>query len=143
MILPMESDAARGWTPGKPTVFLGTPANEVLSDVLAGRPMDRILLEMRPAAIFDVTFVRSRAPAANGVSPPEAAPLPAWSTSAPELLFLTQTVMFAPYSVVGDSFRAGHAADPVADGLWVVAQETARTIVGRQAVAALAARDPR
>ena len=30
MILPMEGDAARGWTPGKPTVFLSTPANEVL-----------------------------------------------------------------------------------------------------------------
>ena len=32
---------------------------------------------------------------------------PRWSTSARELLFLSQTVMFAPYSVVGDSFRAG------------------------------------
>ena len=29
MILPMEGDAAKGWTAGKPTVFLGTPANEV------------------------------------------------------------------------------------------------------------------
>ncbi len=28
MILPMEGDAARGWTPGKPTVFLSTPATE-------------------------------------------------------------------------------------------------------------------
>ena len=30
MILPMEGDAARGWTPGKPTVFLSTPANEAM-----------------------------------------------------------------------------------------------------------------
>ena len=28
MILPMEGDAARGWTPGTPTVFLSTPAVE-------------------------------------------------------------------------------------------------------------------
>ena len=28
MILPMEGDATRGWTPGKPTMFLGTPAAE-------------------------------------------------------------------------------------------------------------------
>jgi Tol biopolymer transport system component len=28
MILSIEGDAARGWTPGKPTVFLSTPANE-------------------------------------------------------------------------------------------------------------------
>ena len=28
MILPMEGDAARGWTAGTPTVFLGTPADE-------------------------------------------------------------------------------------------------------------------
>ena len=45
MILSMEGDAARGWTPGKPTVFLSTPANEHGADVLAGRPMDRVLLE--------------------------------------------------------------------------------------------------
>ena len=29
MILPMEGDAAKGWTAGTPTVFLGTPATEV------------------------------------------------------------------------------------------------------------------
>jgi Tol biopolymer transport system component len=45
MILPMEGDAARGLTPGKPTVFLSTPAIRVDADVLAGRPMDRVLLE--------------------------------------------------------------------------------------------------
>ena len=28
MLMPMAGDAARGWTPGAPTVFLSTPGNE-------------------------------------------------------------------------------------------------------------------
>ena len=35
MMLPMEGDAVRGWTPGTPTVFLATPAIEVLPKLLA------------------------------------------------------------------------------------------------------------
>ena len=45
MILPMEGDAARGWTPGKPTVFLEHAGDRGGADVLAGRPMDRVPLE--------------------------------------------------------------------------------------------------
>ena len=45
MILPMEGDDPQGLTPGKPTVFLGTPGDPGVSDVLAGRPLDRLLVE--------------------------------------------------------------------------------------------------
>ncbi len=72
MILPMEGDAARGLVPGKPTVFLSTPSNEAESDVLAGRPMDRLTPRTRPAATMS-TCVRFQAPAANGGSPRKAA----------------------------------------------------------------------
>ena len=44
MILPLEGDAAHGWTPGTPTAFLSTPARRIRSDVLAGWPLDRVQL---------------------------------------------------------------------------------------------------
>jgi len=108
MILPMEGDDARGWKPGKPTVFLSTPANEVYpmfspdgrwvayasTEVIAG-PND---VYVRP---FPGPGGKWRVSTEGGV-------YPRWSTTTHELLFLNNQskVMFAPYAVVGDSFRA-------------------------------------
>ncbi len=45
MILPMEGDATRGWTPGTPTVISEHAGQRSDADVLAGRPLDRVRLE--------------------------------------------------------------------------------------------------
>jgi serine/threonine-protein kinase len=108
MILPMEDDAARGWTSGKPTVFLGTPANE-------GYPMFSsdgrwiAYFSNEAGGIFDV-YVR---PFPNPGGPWRVSTgggsNPQWSTTSHELLFLAASrskVMVTPYAIVGDSFRA-------------------------------------
>ena len=109
MILPMEGDAARGWTPGKPTVFLSTPAHEVLPMFSPdGRWIAYFSNEVAAPASM-CTCVRSPAPAARWRVSTEGGIYPRWSTTAHELLFLSPSqkqVMFAPYTVVGDSFRA-------------------------------------
>jgi len=108
MILPTENDAAHGWTPGKPTVFLGTPANE-------GYPMFSsdgrwiAYFSNEAGGIFDV-YVR---PFPNPGGPWRVSTgggsNPQWSTTSHELLFLAASrskVMVTPYAIVGDSFRA-------------------------------------
>jgi len=106
MILPMEGDAARGWTPGRPTVFLATPATEIYPVFSPdGRWMAYALNEI--GSTFDV-FVRPfpgpggpwRISTGGGL-------FPRWSPTAHELLFVSGSqVLFAPYTVVGDSFQA-------------------------------------
>ena len=108
MILPMEGDAARGWTPGTPTVFLSTPAVEAAPMFSPdGRWITYLLAEAGAAP--DV-YVRPfpgpggswRVSTAGGI-------LPQWSATTHELLFLTGMqgqIMAAPYAVVGDAFRA-------------------------------------
>ena len=107
-ILPMEGDAARGWTPGTPTVFLGTPANEswpVFS------PDGRWIAHSSNETSLSDVYVRPfpgpggkwRVSTAGGAHP-------RWSATTHELLFrLPQAsgpLMTAPYAVVGESFRA-------------------------------------
>ena len=108
MILPMEGDAVRGWTPGKPTAFLTTPAIKVMpmfspdgrwiayvSNEAGGAGLD---VYVRP---FPAKDGRWRVSSGGGS-------YPKWSATARELLFLSgQKMMFAPYEVVGDSFRVG------------------------------------
>ncbi len=108
MILPMEGDAAGGWTPGKPTVFLSTSAVELAPRFSPdGRWIAYILSEAGSADIYVRPFPGSggiwRVSTAGGV-------LPQWSPITHELLFLTQgqevKIMAAPYTIVGDAFRA-------------------------------------
>jgi serine/threonine-protein kinase len=107
MILPMEGDAARGWTPGKPTVFLGTPAAEV-NPMFS--PDGRWIAYRSNEAGSDDVYVRPfPGPGGKWRVSTERGVYPQWSTTAHELLFLNNQnnkVMFAPYAVVGDSFRA-------------------------------------
>jgi Tol biopolymer transport system component len=107
MILPMEGNASRGWTPGTPTVFLSTPATEF---VPMFSPDGRWIAYASNEAggAFDV-YVR---PFPNSGSvwrvSTEGGVYPHWSATAHELLFVNQTqskVMVAPYTVAGDSFR--------------------------------------
>jgi Tol biopolymer transport system component len=107
MILPMEGDAARGWTPRTPTVFLSTPAIEF---VPMFSPDGRWIAYASNEAggAFEV-YVRPF-PGPGGVwrVSTEGGVYPHWSATAHELLFVNQTqnkVMVAPYAVAGDSFR--------------------------------------
>jgi len=106
MLLPMDGDAVRGWTPGKPTVFLSTPDIKVLpafspdgrwiayvSNESGGGPLD---VYVRP---FPARAGKWRLSFGGGG-------FPRWSKTTRELLFYKNgKVMSASYDVVGDSFR--------------------------------------
>ena len=109
MILPMEGDPARGWTPGKPTVFLGTPAAETAPmfspdgqwvAYASNEAGGRADVYVRP---FPGPGGKWRISAAGGS-------FPRWSAITHELTFRPPAgqgrIMAAPYAVVGESFRA-------------------------------------
>ncbi len=104
MLLSMEGDAARGWTPGKSSVFLSTPANE-------SSPMfspDGRWIAYGSSEAGDDVYVRPfPGPGGKWRVSTEGASFPHWSAAAHELLFVSQgRVMTTSYSVVGDAFRA-------------------------------------
>jgi hypothetical protein len=118
MILPMEGDAARGWAPGKPTDFLSTPAAEFAPMF---SPDGRWIAYQSNEASDDISsnvyannnndvYVRPfPGPGGRWRVSTEGGLYPRWSVAAPELLFLSPgqaRVMFTPYTVDGDSFRA-------------------------------------
>ena len=106
MILPMEGDAVQGWRPGKPTVFLSTPASEQTPMFSPdGRWIAYVSNEA--GSNFEVYVRRFPGPGGPWRVSMEGGAFPRWSATALELLFLSQgKVMVAPYTVVGDSFRA-------------------------------------
>jgi serine/threonine-protein kinase len=107
MILPMEGDEARGWKPGKPRAFLSTPAIEVFPKFSPdGRWIAYFSNESGPWEVY----VRPFEGAGKWKISSDGGGFPRWSRTKNELLFVTLTAPFqilaAPYSVVGDSFRA-------------------------------------
>ncbi len=108
MILPMEGDAARGWTPGKPTVFLSTPAVEAGPMFSPdGRWITYVSTEAGGAS--DVYVRPFPGPGGGWRVSTAGGSYPRWSATTHELLFLAGTqgqIMAAPYAVVGDAFRA-------------------------------------
>jgi len=110
MILPMEGDAAKGWTAGTPTVLLGTPAHE---DTPMFSPDGRFVAYYYTeggGTGFDVyvrPFLGAGGPwrvSANGGM------YPRWSSTTHQLLWADVAqlkVMFAPFSVAGDAFVPG------------------------------------
>jgi serine/threonine-protein kinase len=107
MILPMEGDATRGWTPGTPTVFLSSPANEATP---AFSPDGRWIAYASNEAgsnSLDIYVRPFPGPGGPWRISTAGGRFPRWSATAPELLFIGQaTIMAARYTVVGDSFRA-------------------------------------
>ena len=108
LILPMNGDAARGWTPGTPTVFLGTPASEIYPMF---SPDGRFIayVSTEGGSTYDVYVRPFPGPGGPWRISTEQGFYPRWSGAAHELLFLSPSeskVMFAPFEVVGDSFRA-------------------------------------
>jgi hypothetical protein len=108
IILPMDGDAARGWIPGKPTVFLGTPASEAYPMFSPDGRWIAYDSNEAGGAKFDVYVRPFPGPGGKWRVSTEGGRYPQWSTTRRELLFLNPQgkVMFAPYAVVGDSFRA-------------------------------------
>ncbi len=105
LILPMEGDATRGWTPGTPTVLLSTPALETWPMFSPdGRWIAYASTEARSVDIYVRPFPGRGGPWRISTT---GGTYPRWSATADELLFLNQTtIMAAQYAVVGDSFRA-------------------------------------
>jgi Tol biopolymer transport system component len=111
MILPMEGDATRGWTPGTPTAFLATPTRE-------GSPMfspdGRWIAYTQADSLGAIdTYVRAfPGPGGPWRISTTSGSYPRWSASSNELLFLKyldaspSKIMAARYAVVGNSFRA-------------------------------------
>jgi serine/threonine-protein kinase len=106
LILPMEGSEAAGWKPGKPTVFLSTPFNEVDP---AFSPDGRWLAYRSNESGRSEVYVRpfpgpggKSQVSANGVSMG-----PIWSRIRRELFYGAgdERIMVAPYVVEGDSFR--------------------------------------
>jgi serine/threonine protein kinase/Tol biopolymer transport system component len=111
MILPVEGDAARGWTSGNPTVFLSTHTAAAPFGMFSpdGRWIAYQSNEAGTSNISDVYVRPFPGPGGRWRVSTEGGLYPQWSTAAHELLFATPIqarVMFAPYAVAGDSFRA-------------------------------------
>ncbi len=106
LILPMDGDAARGWSPGKPTEFLSTSASE--REPMFS-PDGRWIAYTSNESGQDEVYVRPF-PGSGGpwrIST-EGGAYSRWSAAANELLFLDGTiVMAASYSTSGGSFHAG------------------------------------
>jgi len=107
MILSMEGDATRGWTPGKPTVFLSTPANETAPMFSPDGRWIAYYSNEAPGN-FDVYVRPFPGPGGRWRVSTAGGAYPRWSTTMHDLLFLTASgkVMVARFAVVGDSFRA-------------------------------------
>jgi eukaryotic-like serine/threonine-protein kinase len=105
MILPMDGDATGRSTPGTPTVFLSTPADEAWPTF---SPDGRWIAYTSTEAGSDDVYVRPfPGPGGPWRISTTGGNIPLWSATAPELLFLNQDrIMAAPYAVVGNSFRA-------------------------------------
>ena len=107
MILPMERDALRRWTPGTPIEFLSTPG---LERTPMFSPDGRWIAYFSAEAVGDIPDVYVRpfpGPGRQWRISTGGGFFPHWSATAQELLFQRQgKVMFAPYAVLGDAFRA-------------------------------------
>jgi serine/threonine-protein kinase len=107
MILPMDGDERSGWTPGKPTVFQGSPFAE-LEPMFS--PDGRWLAYQSNATGQAEVYVRPF-PGPGGLQQisTDGGAYPMWSGSRSELLYINfprQQVMTVSYTSVGDSFRA-------------------------------------
>ena len=111
MILPMEGDATRGWTPGTPTVFQSTPASE---GVPTFSPDGRWIAynSNEGGSNFEIYVRPFPGPGGKWRISTAGGTYPRWSRLTNELLFLNPydpnpvKIMAAPYSIAGGSLRA-------------------------------------
>ena len=106
MILPVSGDEASGWKPGKPTVFLSTPAAEI--EPMFSPDGRWLAYQSNETGRFEV-FVRPF-PGPGGkwqISTADGS-TPTWSRGRRELFYrgLDNRIMVTSYTVEDDSFRA-------------------------------------
>ena len=107
MILPMEGDARAGWRPGRPTVFVNTPAIEWQPQF---SPDGKWLAYTSNESGRNEVYVRPfPGPGGKWQISTNGGGDPLWSRTGPELFFATvdQRIMIATYTADGDSFRPG------------------------------------
>jgi serine/threonine-protein kinase len=106
MILPIEGDETSGWKPGKPSVFLSTPANEVEPMFSPdGRWIAYFSNESGQSEVFVRPFP---GPGGKWQISTAGGNEAAWLRTRRELLYRTpdNRIMVASYTVDGDSFKA-------------------------------------
>ena len=106
MILPMEGSDAAGWKPGKPTVFLRTPANE---QVPTFSPDGRWIAYYSDETGRNEVYVRPfPGPGGKWQVSTGGGTYPTWSRKGEELFYATldQHIMVVRYRVEGNSIRA-------------------------------------
>jgi len=117
-ILPMEGDEASGWKPGKPTIFLATPANE--SEPIFSPDGKWIAYQSNESGVPEVYVRPFPGPGGKWQISSGGGTYPAWSRTKQELFFSTvtgalqQQIMVARYRTEGDSFAADRA-EPLTD----------------------------
>ena len=111
MMLPMEGDATRGWTPGTPTVFLNTPANEGAPVFSPDGRFIAYASTESGAGFYDIYVRPFPDPGGKWRISTTGGTYPTWSATTRELLFANyldptpSKIMAAPYTIVGDSFH--------------------------------------
>jgi hypothetical protein len=106
MILPIEGDETAGWKPGKPSVFLGTPADE-REPVFS--PDGRWIAYQSNESGRSEVFVRPfPGPGGKWQISTAGGFEPTWSRTRRELLYRApdNRIAVASYTVDGDSFKA-------------------------------------
>jgi hypothetical protein len=106
MILPIEGDEKSGWKPGKPSVFLSTPAGEA-EPIFS--PDGRWIAYPSNESDRNEVFVRPfPGPGGKWQISTAGGTYAAWSQKRRELFYLTPDlrIMVASYTAEGDSFKA-------------------------------------
>ena len=106
MILPLEGDEQSGWKPGKPSVFLSTPADE--REPMFSPDGRWIAYQSNEFGRTEV-FVRPfPGPGGKWQISTAGGTFAAWSQKRHELFYIgpDNRIMVASYTVEGDSFKA-------------------------------------
>ena len=107
-ILPIDGDEKNGWKPGKPQIFLATPANETEP---AFSPDGRWLAyQSNESGLFEIYVRPFPGPGGKWQISTAGGVLPTWVPKTSQLLYRTVAgdaqILASTYSVEGDSFRA-------------------------------------
>ena len=109
MILPMDGDAIRGWTPGKPFVFLNTPGTE--SYAMFSPDGRWLAYTSNESGTIEVYVRPFPGPGGKTQISSGGGNFPTWSHVRPELLYGTAgRIMVTAFTVDGNAFHAGSPA---------------------------------
>jgi serine/threonine-protein kinase len=106
MVLPVSGDEASGWKPGKPTVFLSTPAAEV--EPMFSPDGRWLAYQSNETGRFEVYVRPFPGPGGKWQISTASGGTATWSRGRRELFYRgdDNRIMVASYTVEGDSFRA-------------------------------------